>query len=128
MAKSLDDKTLYCARCGITYLWSKEEQSHAAKQSDNEQLITPIHCSGCRTLLPKIDRHRGIVKWFNGRKRFGFIMPYEGKEIFMHGSEVRKKSRIKPGDLVEFSLKASKRGPVATDVQLLIIHSPSTSE
>lgn len=60
-----------------------------------------------------------MIKWFNARKRFGFIAPYEGKDIFLHGSEVRKKSRLRPGDLVEFSLKDSDRGKVAANVELL---------
>jgi len=127
MATSVKDKTLYCARCGITFLYAKEEQNQAIKMADDNGITTPTHCLGCRILLPNIARQRGIVKWFNGRKRFGFIMPYDGKEIFMHGSEVRKKSRIKAGDLVEFSLKKSNRGPAATDIQLLPIRS-STSE
>lgn len=119
MAEALKDRTLYCARCGITFLWSKEEQSQANSKENETPLTTPTHCQGCRFLLPKPDRQRGVIKWFNGRKRFGFVTPYEGKDIFVHGSEVRKKSRLKPGDLVEFSLKDSDRGKIAADVVLL---------
>lgn len=123
MTDMITDQTLYCAHCGISFLWSKEEQNQATKRDDSTQeLSTPIHCSGCQQLLPDAGRQRGVIKWFNGRKRFGFIVPYEGKEIFLHGSEVRKKSRLKPGDLVEFSLKDSDRGKIAADVLLLPVH------
>ncbi|MEZ4609714.1 MAG: hypothetical protein R2838_05615 [Caldilineaceae bacterium] len=42
------DEIEYCERCGISFLWSAEEQKRRADM--------PRLCSGCRRLLPQADR------------------------------------------------------------------------
>lgn len=116
------DETLFCERCGISFLWSMEEQKQAIGQdsSGNGALkqLAPTHCPGCRQLLPAPDRERGLVKWYNAQKRYGFITR-RSSEIYMHGSELQGQRRLEPGDLVEFSIGANERGPAAVAVQLL---------
>lgn len=117
----VQDLLRYCERCGISFLWTIEEQ-RAADRS-NGTPTPPDHCPGCRELLPPPGRERGLVKWYNFRKRYGFIVRRDQPEIFAHGSEIDQgrggSSGLRPGDLVEFSVSASDRGPVATTIRVI---------
>jgi CspA family cold shock protein len=115
--KILHDELLICQNCGLTFLWTLEEQKRALRTG--EEAEPPENCPGCRYLLPAPGRERGIVKWFNPRKKFGFIVRREQGEIFVHRAEVKRGVRLRENDLVEFAVKSTERGPVATDVQLL---------
>lgn len=111
------DDMLFCERCGISFLWSTEEQKQAVAQG--EQPKAPTHCPGCRHLLPPMGRERGVVKWYNGRKNYGFISRRNDSEIYVHGSEVPPATRLTVGDLVEFGVDANERGPLARAVRVL---------
>jgi len=116
------DQTLYCERCGISFLWSSEEQLVAA---EGGRVTRPQHCPGCRELLPASDRERGLVKWFNHRKRYGFLTRAEMPDLFVHRSALSDTIRLRPGDLVEFSVTDGERGPAASEVILLIRNEPA---
>ena len=112
------DETLFCERCGISFLWSVEEQNQAVQA--NEDTAKPLrYCAGCRHLLPAEPRERGIVKWYNAHKRYGFITRRRDPELYMHGSQLQDQRRLFPGDLVEFRIGANERGPAAQDIQVL---------
>ena len=115
-AKS-QDETLFCERCGISFLWSVEEQKAAA--TAGEEAKPPLYCTGCRHLLATSGRERGMVKWYNVQKRYGFITRRNASEIYVHGTELQDQRRLAPGDLVEFSVGNSDRGPLAQAVAVL---------
>lgn len=116
MAKA--DEMLMCERCGVTFLWPLEEQWASQGQPTGEG-SPPRYCLGCRHLLPAADRQRGLVKWYSPRKKYGFISPQSGPDLFAHRSGLRKGTRLRPGDLVEFAVEKTEKGPVAVDVALL---------
>ena len=105
------DQILYCERCGISFLWAQEEQRLGGPK--------PLLCPGCRRALPAGNRQRGLVKWYNVRKQYGFIVRAEGPEIFAHRSEIQGGKRLRPGDLVEFSVGESGKGPIAQDIRVI---------
>jgi CspA family cold shock protein len=109
------DQIRYCEHCGISFLWPAEEQ-RAGKAGGAP---VPDLCAGCRSLLPPAGRERGLVKWFNHRKRYGFIIRKEQPELFVHGSDLPPNIKLQPGDLVEYSVGAGERGPTAKEVRLL---------
>lgn len=60
---------------------------------------------------------RGVVKWFNNAKGFGFICPESGgSDIFAHYSIIQMEGykTLKAGQIVEFSVVPSPRGQLAS--------------
>lgn len=58
----------------------------------------------------------GKVKFFNGKKGYGFI-EREGKEdLFFHFSEIQNREDLKEGDDVKFDVSNGKRGELAKNV------------
>lgn len=64
-------------------------------------------------------RYTGKVKWFNENKGFGFILQEGGgQDIFVHYSEIKQDGfrTLNEGELVEFDLAESTKGPQAKEV------------
>jgi len=59
----------------------------------------------------------GTVKWFNRLKRFGFIEPEEGKDVFVHETALTPGTILNEGDRVEFDVVKSEKGPQARNVR-----------
>ncbi|MFN5147540.1 MAG: cold-shock protein [Flavobacteriia bacterium] len=61
--------------------------------------------------------NKGVVKFFNETKGFGFIIDSEsGKEYFVHVSGLVDK--VKEKDEVEFNLEEGRKGLNAVNVKL----------
>jgi CspA family cold shock protein len=62
---------------------------------------------------------KGIVKWFNDGKGFGFIASEES-DYFVHFKEIQGNGfkSLKEGDKVTFEPGQSQKGPVAKNVQI----------
>lgn len=112
----IHDDIRYCARCGISFLWSSEEQKAGGRQTPQAG-PPPQHCAGCRRLLPAPDRERGMVKWYNARKRYGFLTRRHAPEIFFHHSALAAGLRVQPGDLVEFAVDTGDKGLQAAAIR-----------
>ena len=62
--------------------------------------------------------NKGVVKFFNEEKRFGFINAADSKEdYFVHEENIVEK--IKEGDKVVFDLESGPKGMVAVNVKLM---------
>ncbi|HRK97224.1 MAG: cold-shock protein [Alphaproteobacteria bacterium] len=62
----------------------------------------------------------GTVKWFNGQKGFGFIVPDDGgKDIFVHISAVEKSGMktLNEGQRVSYDLETSRGKTAAVNLQ-----------
>jgi cold shock protein len=64
----------------------------------------------------------GKVKWFNPLKGYGFILDQEGREFFVHYSEIEKDGfrTLKDGDLVEFTPRNGTKGLAAHKVRKIV--------
>ena len=65
---------------------------------------------------------KGIVKWYDRTKKFGFIIDAEDetKEYFVHVSGLSEDVRVLwEGDEVEFDPEQGDKGPIAKNVVLL---------
>ena len=61
---------------------------------------------------------KGTVKWFNESKGYGFISPEEGKDVFVHFSEIRMEGfkTLTKGQVVQFDVTDGPKGPQASNV------------
>ncbi len=65
---------------------------------------------------------RGRVKWFNNDKGYGFIEREEGSDVFAHYTSIDSDNPykvLKKGDLVEFEIEESEKGPKAVRIHKL---------
>jgi len=108
----VQDEVLYCARCGISFLWTQEEQKV-------DGAAAPRHCPACRRLLPPAGRERGLVKWYDPRKQYGFLVRAGQPDIYVHRTGMLEPRLLRPGDLVEFAVADTPRGPAAVDVTVV---------
>ena len=60
---------------------------------------------------------KGTIKFFNEMKGFGFIAAEDGKEYFVHQSDLEEGLRLSEDDTVVFDVEEGDRGPKATNVK-----------
>ena len=57
-------------------------------------------------------QYKGVVKWFNNAKGFGFIGREDGPDVFVHYSAIQSDGykTLKQGDEVEFDIVEGQKG------------------
>ncbi|AYD41172.1 cold-shock protein [Clostridium fermenticellae] len=63
----------------------------------------------------------GTVKWFNSQKGFGFITGEDGKDVFVHFSQIQTDGykTLEEGQKVSFEVVEGPKGPQAENVTIL---------
>lgn len=64
--------------------------------------------------------YTGTVKWFDNERGYGFISVNDGKDVFVHHSQVKEKTNDKDlheGENVTFDIREDDKGPSALNVQ-----------
>lgn len=61
---------------------------------------------------------RGVVKWFNAEKGFGFISVEGENDVFVHFSAIQAHGykALEEGQEVEFEIVDGEKGPQAANV------------
>lgn len=62
---------------------------------------------------------KGIVKFFNRTRNYGFINGDDEKTYFVHGTSLKEGTVIDEGDKVSFTATEGDKGPKAEDVEKL---------
>ncbi len=68
-----------------------------------------------------MQMEKGVVKWFNDSKGFGFIEKENGEDIFVHHTGINGSgfSSLNEGDKVEFDSEQGEKGPRAISVNVI---------
>jgi CspA family cold shock protein len=62
---------------------------------------------------------KGTVKRWLSMRGYGFITAEDGRDVFVHNSEIQGKNSLKEGEKVEFEVIDTGRGPKAVKVKPL---------
>lgn len=62
---------------------------------------------------------KGIVKWFNAEKGYGFITFENGQDVFVHFSAINQEGykSLDEGQKVTFDVVEGEKGPQASNVR-----------
>jgi CspA family cold shock protein len=65
-----------------------------------------------------LAQYRGVVKWFNNAKGYGFLGREGGPDVFVHYSSIQIDGykSLKEGDEVEYDIIQGSKGPQADQV------------
>jgi len=69
----------------------------------------------------------GRVKWFDGKKGFGFLTPDDGTpEVFVHHTQIKMTGyrNLETGQAVEFEVESGEKGLRAVNVKSLNTQTP----
>jgi len=63
-------------------------------------------------------KFKGVVKWFNASKGYGFIQREDGEDVFVHFSAIEGEGykTLEEGQKVEFEVRETSKGVQATNV------------
>jgi CspA family cold shock protein len=64
---------------------------------------------------------KGKVKWFDSKKGFGFISKEDGKDVFVHYTNITDEGfkTLQEGQEVTFEITDGDKGPQAINVKLV---------
>jgi len=79
-----------------------------------------ISNASVKTVLKKEGKElaKGVVKWFDTKKGYGFIEQPDGDDVFVHYSGITGNGfkSLRAGEEVEFEIANGPKGPQATNV------------
>jgi len=108
-----------CERCGCGFTLSPTYRDWLARRG--VKVVRPLLCPTCFTKAGPLPKQHGVVKWFNPRKRYGFISVEEGEDVFFHQRQivVCPEGEKREGLVARFHLHQAEKGPEALNVELV---------
>jgi CspA family cold shock protein len=102
---------------GDSYAPPREREREREPQREREreqELVGPETIQ----IDPMTGKYIGLVKWYNDKKGYGFIVRGAGEEIFFHKSAtVGEVEGYEEGQWVLYDVETRQKGPEATDVE-----------
>jgi len=73
---------------------------------------------------------QGVVKWFDSRMGYGFLLDAGGRDVFIHRRVVRRagRRRLDPGEPVEYEAELTPRGMKVTRLVVPARPAPEPAE
>jgi len=112
-------QTVTCQRCGCAFAVTDNYRDFLGRRG--VRVVVPLLCTNCFLKVGSLPKQHGEVKWFNARKRYGFIVTEEGEEAFFHERQILEGDGDGPhqGQRVRFHLHYPIKGPEALNVELI---------
>lgn len=75
----------------------------------------PVLCPAYFSKVGPLPKQRGEVRWFDIRKRYGFIVAEKGQEIFFHQRQIigDNGNDVREGQVARFHVCYTEKGPEA---------------
>jgi CspA family cold shock protein len=107
-----------CQRCGRGFMVTEAHRDFSERRGI--PVIAPVLCMACFLNAGPLPKELGRVKWFNPRKRYGFIAINDDQDIFVHQNQVLGNGEIglHEGQVVRFHIHHSPKGLEAWNVEL----------
>jgi CspA family cold shock protein len=108
-----------CQRCGIGFIMTPNHAAFLARCGVN--VVEPVQCLTCYWKAGPLPKQQGKIKWFNTRKRYGFIVDTKDREIFFHQDQFigENEAKLQDGQPTRFHVGYSVKGPKALNVELV---------
>lgn len=112
-------KALSCKRCGSGFVLTSTYLDFVRRRGG--KVIVPLLCPTCFLSEGPLPKQRGKIKWFNPRKRYGFIATEDGEQVFFHQEQLLEEhdQALREGRAVRFHLHYPRKGPEALNVELI---------
>ena len=110
---------LTCQRCGIGFVLTDNYRAFLTRWGVN--VVVPVQCLSCFWEAGPMPKQQGRVKWFDTRKKYGFIVTEKEQEIFFHRNQLLDGSEAGPreGQAARFHVGYVAKGPEALNVELV---------
>jgi CspA family cold shock protein len=107
-----------CKRCGTSFILSPNYRDWLARRG--VKVIQPMLCATCFSKVGPLPKQRGVIKWFNPHKHYGFIDAEEGEDVFFHQEQiVEGGGEAHEGQRARFHVRYAEKGPQALNVEVL---------
>jgi CspA family cold shock protein len=65
-----------------------------------------------------MGQHKGVIKWFNNAKGYGFVGREDAPDLFVHYTAIQREGykSLREGDEIEFDIVDGAKGPQADQV------------
>jgi CspA family cold shock protein len=137
---SYRDTWATCEECGKQFIFTVEEQRRLDRLGLD---VEPGSCAQCRAgsagteatswspqtaegeadtaVGTELGEQLGAIKWYEPRKRYGFITRARGDDIFFHRNAIveGREEDFAEGAEVTFRITESDKGPEAADVKIV---------
>jgi CspA family cold shock protein len=106
-----------CEKCGKEFVFTVEAQRRLDEAG--LEVVPPAECPRCRSeeeITP--GPHKGVVKWYDPEKGYGFIVHSPGSDLFFHrtGLAEGETPLFEDGTPVTYVVEETDKGPQAVEV------------
>ena len=112
-------QVIVCQRCGRGFILTTTYCDLLARRG--VEVVVPVLCPTCFLRKGPLPKQQGKVKWFDPRRRYGFIIAEEGEEVFFHQQQVvgGNGNDVHEGQTARFHMHYSEKGQKALNVELI---------